>query len=57
MGTTDKLKDKGQAAKGKIKSEMGRAIDDPALEAEGRGDKLSGNMKLAAENAKDAVKR
>lgn len=57
MGTTDKLKDKAQAAKGKVKSEMGRAMDDPDLEAEGRGDKLSGHLKLAGENVKDAVKR
>ena len=57
MGTTDKLKEKGQATKGNLKKGVGRATRDPGLEAEGRGDQLAGNVKLAGEKLKDAVKR
>jgi uncharacterized protein YjbJ (UPF0337 family) len=53
----DKAKDKMQTAKGKVKEEAGRAMDDPALEAEGKGDQVSGNLKQAGEKVKDAFRK
>jgi uncharacterized protein YjbJ (UPF0337 family) len=34
----------------------GKATDNDSLEAEGKGDQASANVKQAGENAKDAVK-
>ncbi len=53
---TDKVKDKAQVAKGKIKETTGKATGNRSLEAEGKGDKVSGNLKQAGEKVKDAVK-
>jgi uncharacterized protein YjbJ (UPF0337 family) len=57
MSATDKAKDKLQAAKGHVKEATGKAIDDQSLEAEGKGDKVAGNLKQAGEKVKDAVTR
>lgn len=57
MGILDKAKDKLQVGKGEAKEESGKAINDPVLEAEGKGDKVSGNLKQAAEKIKDAFRR
>lgn len=54
MSASDKAKDKVEAAKGKAKKAAGRAIDDPYLEAEGKGEEASGNLKQAGEKVKDA---
>lgn len=56
MSATDKAKDKAQAAKGKLKEGAGKAVGDPMLEAEGKGDKVAGNLKQAGEKVKDAIK-
>jgi uncharacterized protein YjbJ (UPF0337 family) len=55
MSATDKAKDKAQTVKGHVKEAAGKAIDDPTLEAEGKGDKVVGNLKQAGEKVKDAV--
>ena len=57
MGTTDKAKDKLQSAKGHAKEAVGRTLDDPALEAEGKGDQVAGNLKQAGEKVKDAFRK
>ena len=57
MSATDKAKDKAQAAKGHVKEATGKATGDPGLEAEGKGDKVVGNLKQAGEKLKDAVKK
>jgi uncharacterized protein YjbJ (UPF0337 family) len=57
MSAGDKVKDKVQSAKGKAKEETGKAIDDPVLEAEGKGDRVSGNLKQAGEKVKDAFRK
>lgn len=54
MGTPDKVKDKAQAVKGKVKEETGKATDDRSLEAEGKGDQVKGDLKQAGEKVKDA---
>jgi uncharacterized protein YjbJ (UPF0337 family) len=53
----DKAKDKGQAAKGSVKEKVGQVSDDRSLEAEGKADKVAGNVKQAGEKLKDAVKK
>ncbi len=56
MGATDKAKDKLQVAKGNVKEKAGKALDNQQMEAEGKGDKVSGNLKQAGEKVKDAFK-
>lgn len=57
MSAVDKAKDKAQAAKGKLKKDTGKALDDPVLEGEGKADQVKGNVKQAGEKVKDAVKK
>lgn len=56
MGLDDKIDNKAQEAAGKVKEGVGRATDDEQLEAEGRGDQASSNLKQAGEKIKDAFK-
>jgi uncharacterized protein YjbJ (UPF0337 family) len=56
MAAKDKAKDKAQVAKGKIKEVTGKATKNRSLEAKGKGDKASGNLKQAGEKVKDAVR-
>ncbi|MHB1536827.1 MAG: CsbD family protein [Acidimicrobiales bacterium] len=53
----DKIKNKLQAGKGQMKKTTGKATNDRSLEAEGKGDQVSGNLKQAGENVKDAFKK
>lgn len=56
VGTGDKIENKADVIKGKVKETVGQASDDPALEAEGKGDQVAGHIKQAGEKIKDAVK-
>jgi uncharacterized protein YjbJ (UPF0337 family) len=56
MGFDDKIDNKAQEAKGKVKKRAGKATDDERLEAEGRKDQMAGNLKQAGEKVKDAFK-
>jgi uncharacterized protein YjbJ (UPF0337 family) len=57
VSSVDKAKNKAQEAKGHVKEAAGRATDDQSLEAEGKGDKVAGNLKQAGEKVKDAFKK
>jgi uncharacterized protein YjbJ (UPF0337 family) len=57
MSAVDKAKDKAQVARGKVKKDAGKALDDPYLESEGKADQVKGNLKQAGEKVKDAVKK
>jgi uncharacterized protein YjbJ (UPF0337 family) len=57
VSTVDKAKNKVQEAKGHVKEAAGKATDDQSLEAEGKGDKVAGNLKQAGENVKDTFKK
>ena len=46
-----------ETAKGHVKEATGKAVGDRSLEAEGKGDKVVGNLKQAGEKVKDAVKK
>jgi uncharacterized protein YjbJ (UPF0337 family) len=56
VGTGDKIRDKAEVLKGKVKEAAGRVTGDPVLEAEGKGDQVGGHVKQAGEQVKDAVK-
>jgi uncharacterized protein YjbJ (UPF0337 family) len=56
VSTVDKAKNKAQEAKGHVKDAAGRATNDKSLEAEGKADKVAGNLKQAGEKVKDALK-
>lgn len=55
MGVGDKIQNAGEEAAGKVKETAGRATDNQSLEAEGRADQVSANVKQAGEKAKDAL--
>ena len=57
MSAADKAKDKVQAAKGKVKKNAGKALNDPYMEGEGKADEMKGNLKQAGEKVKDAFKK
>jgi uncharacterized protein YjbJ (UPF0337 family) len=57
MSAIDKAKDKAQTAKGQVKEATGKATGDRSMEAEGKVDRVSGNLKQAGEKVKDAVKK
>ncbi len=57
MALVDKAKDKAQESKGHVKEAAGKATGNKDLEAEGKGDKVVGNLKQAGEKIKDAVKK
>ena len=56
MSTEDKAKNKGEQLKGKAKEAAGKATGNEDLEAEGKADQVSGNLKDAGEKVKDAFK-
>jgi uncharacterized protein YjbJ (UPF0337 family) len=43
--TKDKAKGKYQDVKGKVKEKIGRATNDPDLEAEGQGEQVGGKIR------------
>jgi uncharacterized protein YjbJ (UPF0337 family) len=53
----DKAKDKAEAAKGKVKKETGKALNDPVMEGKGKAEQVKGDLKQAGEKVKDAGKR
>jgi len=56
MGLDDKISNAAQDAKGKVKETTGKATDDERLEAEGKADQASADLKQAGEKVKDAFK-
>jgi uncharacterized protein YjbJ (UPF0337 family) len=56
MGLDDKIENAAQDAKGKAKEAAGKATDDERMEAEGKGDQISADVKGAGEKVKDAFK-
>lgn len=55
MGFDDKIENKADEAKGKIKEQVGDATDNERLEAEGKSDQSEANLNQAGEKVKDAV--
>ncbi|HBW18819.1 MAG: CsbD family protein [Streptosporangiaceae bacterium] len=57
MATEDKAADKAEEVKGTVKENVGRAVGNPELEAEGKTDRVAGNLKQAGEKVKDAFRK
>ena len=55
MSTTDKIKNAGQDAKGRVKETVGRATGDRQTTAEGKGGQAAASMKKAGEKVKDST--
>jgi uncharacterized protein YjbJ (UPF0337 family) len=53
MGIGDKISNKAEELKGKLKEAAGKATGDEHLEAEGKVDKAEGKIKQAGEKVKD----
>jgi uncharacterized protein YjbJ (UPF0337 family) len=56
MGADDKISNKAEDAAGKLKETAGHATGDRDLEAEGKGDQASSDLKQAGEKIKDVFK-
>ena len=56
MGSVDKAKNKIEELTGQAKEAAGKATGNERLEAEGKADQTTGNLKQAGENLKDVVK-
>jgi uncharacterized protein YjbJ (UPF0337 family) len=56
MADADKVRNKSQETKGKLKESAGRATGDRDLQAEGRADRTEGSVKQAGEKLKDAAR-
>jgi uncharacterized protein YjbJ (UPF0337 family) len=56
MALEDKIHGKTDEVKGEVKEKAGQATGDENLEAEGKGDKMKGNLKQGVEKVKDAFK-
>lgn len=56
MGLDDKIDHATQDLGGKAKEAAGKANDDPGLEAEGKTDQATADLKQAGEKVKDAFK-
>ena len=56
MSNSDKANNKAEETKGKVKETAGRAVGNERLEAEGKADQTSADVKQAGEKVKDAAK-
>jgi uncharacterized protein YjbJ (UPF0337 family) len=56
MGIDDKISNASEEAAGKVKEGAGQATDNEQLEAEGKADQTSANVKQAGEKIKDIFK-
>jgi uncharacterized protein YjbJ (UPF0337 family) len=56
MSGADKARNKFEQVRGKIKAAVGRATNDPGLEAQGRADQRTSHLKDAGEKVKDAFR-
>ncbi|MEV0193661.1 CsbD family protein [Kitasatospora purpeofusca] len=56
MSTGDKLQNTGDKIKGAVKEAAGKAVGNERLEAEGKADRVKGDLKQAGEHVKDAFK-
>lgn len=56
MSTKDKISNKTEELRGKVKEGVGDATDDRSLERQGKNDQAKGNLKQAGEKVKDAFR-
>ena len=56
MGFIDKMRNKFMMGRGRAKQDAGRAMNDPYLEAKGKGERIDGAGRQVGEQVKDAGK-
>ncbi|MFE6746460.1 CsbD family protein [Kitasatospora purpeofusca] len=56
MSAGDKIENMAEKAKGAVKEGVGKVTGNERLEAEGRADRVKGDVKQAGEKVKDAFK-
>ena len=56
MSGADKARNKFERVRGKVKAALGRATNDPELEAQGRADQRASHLKDAGEKVKDVFR-
>ena len=56
MSGADKARNKLERVRGKVKETLGRATNDPELEAQGRADQRASHLKDAGEKVKDVFR-
>ena len=56
MSEKDKISNKVEELKGRVKEGVGDATDNEQWQAEGKVDQAKGNLKQSGEKVKDAVK-
>ena len=56
VSLTNKLRNKAQQLRGRIKRNTGEVTGDRDLESEGRADEVKGNLKQTGETVKDAFR-
>lgn len=56
MSFADKLTNKMQELRGRVKRNTGEVTGDRSLQAEGRADEVKGNLKQAGQKIKDAFR-
>ncbi|MER5299488.1 CsbD family protein [Streptomyces lasiicapitis] len=57
MNAGRRIRNKAQAAKGRITERLGRKTRNRRLQREGRADRASGNLKQSIDKARDAFRR
>jgi uncharacterized protein YjbJ (UPF0337 family) len=57
VGFTDKLNNKVREMRGRIKRNTGEVTGNRRLQAEGRAEEMTGNLRQAGEKFKDAFRR
>ncbi|MFF4341804.1 CsbD family protein [Kitasatospora sp. NPDC001540] len=57
MGAGDKAGNTGEKIEGAVKKNVGKAVGNERLEAEGRVEQAEGDLKQAGEHVKDAFRR
>jgi uncharacterized protein YjbJ (UPF0337 family) len=56
MAGTDKARNKAQKVRGKAKEIVGRAMNDPTLETQGKDEQRKADLKDAGEKLKDVAR-
>ncbi len=56
MSFTDKIANKVQELRGRVKRNTGEVTGDRSLQAQGRADEVTGHLKQAGEKLKDAFR-
>jgi uncharacterized protein YjbJ (UPF0337 family) len=56
VGFMDKLRNRFMMSKGHAKQDLGRATNDPYLEAKGQGERVHGSARQVGEQVKDSGK-